>query len=308
MTEGIQEAPRSPSGVSPAEQSSLDGADTTLAPSAEAGPSLPAEPLPDVQNLEQALDRVERASEAALDAAAQLTRTLRRLRAAAQGGNLRDLRASLGAAAQAAERARDAARDATRSWTFDDEGYFASGAFTRELLATARDEGLQLFERDERMYCYPLLVRVSPQDRAVFVDRGRERRVRPLVLVRHLRAVQSRPPRFRPEAFLESLFTAYGHLARRQGDDATDAGQPERLIEVYELLTLMPGAARDYSRQEFARDVYLLDRSGVTTTRRGYVVSFPASTGARSAGSALRVVTEGGQEKVYYGIAFSRSG
>jgi hypothetical protein len=35
------------------------------------------------------------------------------------------------------------------------------------------------------------------------------------------------------------------------------------------------------------------------------MVSFPASTGARSPGGSLRVVTEGGQEKVYYGIAFT---
>jgi hypothetical protein len=69
----------------------------------------------------------------------------------------------------------------------------------------------------------------------------------------------------------------------------------------------MPGQAREYSKQEFARDIYLLDRSGVTRTRRGYVVSFPASTGARSATSTLRIVTEGGQEKVYYGIAFAQA-
>jgi len=223
-------------------------------------------------------------------------------------GNLRARRAALSAAAQAADRGRDAGRRAAASWTLDEEADFASGAFTRELLAAARDADLRLFERDERLYSYPVLVRVSPPDRAVFVDRARERRVRPTVLVRHLRAVQARPPRFRPEAFLEALFTAYGHLARRRGDDDAGSGQPEGLVDVYELLTLMPGAARDYSRQEFARDVYLLDRSGVTSTRRGYVVSFPASSGARAAGSALRVVTEGGQEKVYYGIAFARTG
>jgi hypothetical protein len=123
-----------------------------------------------------------------------------------------------------------------------------------------------------------------------------------------LREVQRRPPRFRSEAFLESLFQAYSILVERRGPDQVDAGHTEPLLRIYELLTLQPGAAREYSRQEFARDIYLLDRGGVTTTRRGgYVVSFPASTGARSAGGSVRVVTEGGQEKVYYGIAFSPS-
>jgi hypothetical protein len=260
------------------------------------------------QSLEGALALTEAAVDDALGAAAELTGALRRLRAAAQNGNLRDLRAALARVEQAGEHADDEAERAAASWTFDEDAYFASGRFTAELLDAAREDGLQLFERDERLYCYPVLVRVAPAERAVFVDRTRERRVRPSVLVRHLRAVQRRPPRFRPEAFLEALFAAYGHIVRRRGPDQLDAGHSERLLEVYELLTLMPGVARDYSRQEFARDVYLLDRSGVTATRRGYALSFPASSGARSAGSALRVVTEGGQEKVYYGIAFAPPG
>ncbi|MCC7367990.1 MAG: hypothetical protein IT306_06185 [Chloroflexi bacterium] len=255
--------------------------------------------------LEGALADSEAAADRALTAAAQLTRALRQLRGAAQHGHLRNLRSSLGAVAQAADAARAAALDAAASWTLDDEAYLADGSFTREVLESARAAGLQLFERDERMYCYPVLVRVAAAERSVFVDRARERRIRPSVLVRLLRDIQQRPPRFRPDAFMESLFTAYSFLVQRRGPDALAAGHPERLAEVYALMTLAPGAARDYSTQEFARDIYLLDRGGVTTTRRGYVVSFPASTGARSSGPALRVVTESGQEKVYYSIAFS---
>jgi hypothetical protein len=270
----------------------------------------PATSVGDVQpsgSLEAALVKTEAAAARALDAAAQLTRTLRRLRSAAQVGNLRDLRAMLTGVAQAAEVAGARVEEAGASWTLDEDAYFADSHFTRELLDAAQAASLQLFERDDRLYCYPVLVRVAPVERAVFVDRARERRIRPSVLVEHLREVQRRPPRFRPEAFLESLFQAYSYLVERHGPNQVDAGHTEPLIRVYELLTLQPGATRDYSRQEFARDIYLLDRGGVTTTRRGYVVSFPASTGARSAGASVRVVTEGGQEKVYYGIAFSPS-
>jgi hypothetical protein len=272
--------------------------------------SAPAAPMLSDQDasaasLEGALARTEAATDAALTAAAQLTRVLRRLRGAAAAGNLRDLRATLGSVAQAADRAHAAADTAASSWDLDEEAYIGSPRFTEELLATARAAGLQLFERDDRLYCYPVLVRVSPADRAVFVDRTRERRIRPSVLIEHLRDVQRRPPRFRSEAFLESLFRAYEHLAKQRAPNFPDGGNPESLVAVYDLLTLMPGTAREYSRQEFARDIYLLDRSGVTTTRRGYVVSFPASTGARSGSTALRVVTESGQEKVYYGISFS---
>jgi hypothetical protein len=258
-------------------------------------------------SLEAALAHTEAAAGRALDASADLVKALRRLRTSAQVGNLRDLRAMLATVREAGERADDEAEAAADSWQLDEDAYFSSGRFSEELLAAAEAAGLQLFERDERFYCYPVLVRVAPAERSVFVDRARERRIRPSVLVEHLREVQRRPPRFRPEAFLDALFRVYGHLVAKRGPDQLDAGLPVPLVDVYELMTLMPGAAREYSRQEFARDIYLLDRGGVTTTRRGYVVSFPASTGARS-GAALRVVNENGQEKVYYGIAFAPGG
>ena len=93
-------------------------------------------------------------------------------------------------------------------------------------------------------------------------------------------------------------------LVAKHGKDADGRGSVERLVEVYSLLTLLPGQARDYSRQEFARDIYLLDRSGVTETRTRSV-SFDASSGTRSSDSVLHVVTESGEEKTYYGIAFT---
>jgi hypothetical protein len=68
----------------------------------------------------------------------------------------------------------------------------------------------------------------------------------------------------------------------------------------------MPGMARDYTKPEFARDVYLLDQSGIVTTRRGRRMSLPASALTRSAG-VLRTVTRTGQSKDYAGISFEEA-
>ena len=62
-------------------------------------------------------------------------------------------------------------------------------------------------------------------------------------------------------------------------------------------------SAKEYSRQELARDLYLLDQSGVTTTRDGRVLALPASALTRDSG-VLRTVTRSGQDKVYAGISF----
>ena len=87
-----------------------------------------------------------------------------------------------------------------------------------------------------------------------------------------------------------------------------ETGPVERLARVYELLTLLPGQSREYSSHEFARDIYLLDRSGITQTRDGYVVTFPASTATKSASGVITAITESGQERRYWGIAFTRAG
>ena len=73
---------------------------------------------------------------------------------------------------------------------------------------------------------------------------------------------------------------------------------------MHRVLTLLPGAAREYTRQEFARDLYLLDQSGVVDTKNGRRMTLPASAMTRG-GGVLTTVTRGGQTKIYAGLAFT---
>lgn len=257
------------------------------------------------RSLEEALGETETDADAVLKAASSATASLKRFRAAAHVGNLRELRPSIDAAERALAELRRRFEDAKAGWDFDEDAYFTDGAFPRELLETAERMDVRLFEQDDRLYCYPSLIRVLPNERSVLIDKARERRLRPSVLVDHLRELQRRPARFKPEAFVESLFQAYATIVAKYGKGALDQHHAERLADVYDLLTLLPGHAREYSKQEFGRDIYLLDRSGVTTTRKGYTVSFPASTGTKSAAGTIRIVTESGREQVYYAISFT---
>ncbi len=260
------------------------------------------------QQFEAALQRTEADADACLKSAAALTRTLKRFRQLVHDGNLRELKTALSAVEQTLDALQQQVTATAQNWDFDETGYFSRGVYTRELLATAAKMRIAMFEQDERLYCYPSLVQVLPSERMVLIDRLRERRLRPSIVIEHLRTLQERPPRFRPEAFLESLFSAYEALALRHGPAALQSSPVEHLTQVYELLTLLPGQAREYSRQEFARDIYLLDRSGITTTKDGFVVSFPASTGTRSKSGVITAISESGQERRYWGIAFTREG
>jgi hypothetical protein len=115
--------------------------------------------------------------------------------------------------------------------------------------------------------------------------------------------MQEKPSKFKPEAFLECLFTSYEILAAAKGKGTTINEFVVRLQDIYKMLTLLPGQNKNYTIQEFARDIYLLDKSRVNKTKRGFRMGFRASTGTK-VGSPITVVTESGSEKKYYGISF----
>jgi hypothetical protein len=259
----------------------------------------------DGHNLEQALSKTEADAGVTLRAADAVRGSLRRFLAATKTGNLRDLHSSIESAERAMAVLRQQFANAKEGWNFDEEGYFANGSYSRELIATGQQMGIRIFERDDRLYCYPALIRVSSNEKAVLIDKKRERRVRPSVLVARLKESQRKPSRFRAEAFLAALFEAYSKAVAMRGKELLQMAPVVSLLDIYELLTLLPGQTREYSKQEFARDIYLLHRSDADTTRTGAKVSFPISRGVQ--GKTLTVIDETGEEKRYYGICFTQA-
>lgn len=253
-------------------------------------------------SLEAALARTERDVDSALKAAQALLGQLKRVKKAAHTGSTRDLETALEQAVQLAGATRDSAAAAKSGWRFDTRDYLESGSFTHEILAVAARQKLVVQEQDGRIVSFPSLVRVLPADEAIEIDRKKVREIRPSRIVDRLKQAQTKPPRFRPEPFIKTLFSAHEFvLAQRE----REVGETVRLVDVYAVLTLLPGARTQYSKPEFVRDLYLLDESGVTTTGDGLRLSFQAATGAKSA-NALRAVTRDGHLKTYYAIAFRR--
>ena len=252
--------------------------------------------------LEDAFATAEADAEAALKAATGLVKALKRAQGAARQGQVRDWHAAVETARLGMSALDQQVANLRESWRFDEERHLQSGAFNRELIEQASADGVRISELDNRLYCYPALIRVLPSDRAVLIDRKRERRIRPSVIVRHLRDLQKRPPRFRPADFLASLYATYRVALERKAERQPGAVVP--LTELYDLLTMLPGQSREYAKQEFARDIYLLDQSGETTAKDGARLEFHSGAGARVPKGALSVVTQHGDEKTYHGISF----
>jgi hypothetical protein len=230
---------------------------------------------------------------------------VRALRRQAAAGIVAGLARRLEQLPATAEPLAEALRAAAGSFAYDAEAAFSSGAYLRELQAEAAAKGLVLVERDGRITAFPLLLKLEPATPAVRVGRKLERQLRPAVLTALLKKAQDSSA-FNAEAFLEMLFRAATHLARAEPRaDEPRAGAVVPLLDIYELLTLRPGAAADYPREAFAVDLLRLDRAPDTRTRRGHRFSLPASTGSKGR-ARLAIYDEHGAEHVYVGIAFHR--
>ncbi len=257
----------------------------------------------DASDLESALTALEREADATVRALSGALREAKRVKTAAAQGQIRDVHAALDGAARLAASAAEAAAGLKDGWRFDVHAHLADGGYATEILALAAEAGLSAFEADGRILSYPAIVQTSSGDASVLVDRRRERRIRPSVLVRTLKALQARPPKFKADAFLESLATAYDLVISRSG---ARRGATVKLADLYAVLTVLPGSAREYTKAEFARDLYLVDQSGVTGTRDGRTLRLPASALTRG-GGVLVTVARSGQEKVYAGVCFEES-
>ena len=104
----------------------------------------------DAMSLEEALAKTDADADAALKAASAAIRSLKKFRAAASSGDLRELRRAMDTAEQSIIALRQQFANAKEGWDFDEEAYLTGGDFTRELLETARKSRVEIFEDGER--------------------------------------------------------------------------------------------------------------------------------------------------------------
>lgn len=268
-------------------------------------PDLPAAPT-----FEQGFAALEAAAAAAEAAARTLAAAARRLRKTAQEGALAKLRRETEQLAAALTAARDRVGGAVTSWPFaepDEEAAYVRERYAGELQAAAAAIGLNVDARDEALVCSPSIIQVLPTDRALKIDGKKRTAIRPSRLAADLQSMQQR---IRPKSeaqqqrFLEALYKAYKVIRGNTSEALFKAARVVPLAEVYAVFTSLPGSGAQYTRTDFARDVFLLDSSSsVAATRSGARVKFTDSV-RRSTG-IFSFVDRNGNLIRYYGVQFN---
>jgi hypothetical protein len=251
---------------------------------------------------EDRLIAIERGIESVVRNISTASTRARKAKRAAQTGSIRDITSAVEELSILISSTYDVIDEIKEQCDVDVTEFMNSGAYQKEFLELAEEEGVRMIESDGRILCYPTIIQLSPSDGSVLLDKKKERGVRPSFLVKKLKDLSQRQVRFRPEAFIEALAFAYDLVI---AEKKRRVGSVVKLQEVHKVLTILP-ASRSYSKSEFARDIYLLDQSGVIKIKDGRTLTLPASALTRSSGT-LETVAKGGQVKLYAGIAFEGS-
>jgi hypothetical protein len=78
------------------------------------------------------------------------------------------------------------------------------------------------------------------------------------------------------------------------------------LAQIYKALTILPMLSGEYDKNDFARDLLMLDRSGVRTTKTGLSFSLPAATGTKGSKDIFASVGPDGEVVTFYAINFGK--
>lgn len=263
-----------------------------------------------MDSFEQGFRNTERSAGITLESAKVLVNLIKQLQRAAKEGNITNLKKSQQKLAEQMSELQQAVVNARDSWPFDEseEEQYLSDGFATELQQAGTESELQIFERDGRLIVHPAIVRIMSAERAVRVDKRKVSTIRPSYLVDLLIKNQQKPGRFAAGRFLEALHGVYLELVKQDSVNKKikfEAGPVVQLTRIYKLFTSLPGSSREYSTADFARDLYLLDTSGLTTTKSGVTYSFHASSGTRSSSGQLSFIGPDGSDVRYYGIQFN---
>ena len=256
------------------------------------------------ETFEQGFDSAARSAASMAKVGTQVTSAAREMQKAAAEGDIAKIRRALSRLAAATDIARQELANAKSAWPFSEEQQqeYMSARYSAELMSEAAKIGLQLFERDGHLLAYPSVIRVLPSELAVKIDQKKMAAIRPSHVAKVLLANQSKKPRYSAERIVEALESAYNLILVPER-----RGEVVKLTQIYQSLTLRPGSSSDYDKSDFARDVFLVDQSGVLYTRAGSRISFPASTATRGGKSDLiTFVAPSGEITTYYGIRFTK--
>ena len=251
-----------------------------------------------MQNYETLLDNLAPLSKNVKDTVNTAVRLQKAVQKNAEDGNLAEARKNLSALMETIAQLQEKT-DALKAEmdSFDEQDYFASGDFTRQLLDACDEKNINVKGEKGVYEMFPYKVRVlgdAEHPAEVYMDRKKVPSCRPEFVAETIRQGQIRLNRanFNASSFMEELAAAYEITCLRDG---RRIGSTMALTKIYKNLALMARARKEYDMQAFAFDLSRLYEAGTEAwkTRNGTKYDFGTS---RDGANGIRVLSRTGVE------------
>lgn len=235
------------------------------------------------------------------DGIASLQKLFKAVSREIDGGDVKSLARDLEAMAQAVSAVSESV-DAMKTMAdgFDAKGYFESGEFAEQMLASCAEKGVDVRGEFPVYEMFPYRVRLDAENQDVYLDRRKVQCMRPGSFVDIVKNGQERLNKapFNAGAFASELADAYDlavlKLGRQKQSDIY-------LTSLYRILAPMSRFRKDYDQQSFAFDLARLYISGIEETKNGRRFQFGPS---RVGGKAIRILGPDGKEQFLATIRF----
>ena len=249
-------------------------------------------------NYEELFNTLQTMDKGLKESAATVARLQKAVQKNTETGNLTEVKKALSALADSVEQLknRTAAMDAEVN-NFDTKAYFIDGDFTRQLLDSCAEKGIDVKGEKGVYEMFPYKVRVlSDEEHAgeVYIDRKKAQSCRPSYVADLIRAGRAKlyAAPFKAAAFMNELADAYETACLRSG---ARIGSTQALNKIYKSMVPMARARKEYDMQAFAFDLARLYEEGPSAwvTKNGARYVFGTS---RDGASGIRVLNRAGVE------------
>ena len=232
------------------------------------------------------------------DSAGQVTRLQKAIQKNTETGNLTEVKKNLEAMSQAVDQLKERLTAVNQEVNgFDTKEYFMSGDFTKQLLESCADKGVDVRGEMGVYEMFPYKVRITgdaEHAEEVYINRKKIPSFRPEYIAETIRAGQEKLFRanFNAAAFMTELADAYELTCLKAG---ARPGSTQTLDKIYKVMVPMARARKEYDKQAFAFDLARIYEAGpdAWTSKAGKTYYFGTS---RDGKTGYRVLSSTGVE------------
>lgn len=194
---------------------------------------------------------------------------------------------------------------------FDNQDYFESGEFTRQMIDYCRQYGVDMKGEAGVYEMFPFRLRIDAENQDVYVNRKKIHCARPLQFVQNMKQQVEKYTKsnFNIDQFVNELAAAYDTYVKIKNSDSPVKRNDIDVFlkDVYTYLAPTARARKEYDLQQYAFDLSRLYAADEIQTKNERFVEFGKET-SRNVNKLIRILDSNGAEQFLSTIRFFKQG